>query len=92
MAHSLSSKKRIRQNEKTRARNRARRSALRGKLKGLADSLLHSNAEKAESQFPQAVRALDREAARRTLHPNAAARKKSRLARKMNMLRQKPKT
>ena len=89
MAHSLSSKKRVRQNVKRRALNRARRSTLRGKLRKCDDLLQHSKVQEAETACHETVRALDRAANRRTLHRNAAARRKSRLARRLNALRQK---
>ena len=89
MAHSLSAKKRVRQNVKRRALNRARRSALKGKLRKCSDLLAHDKAEDAARVCRETVRTLDREANRRTLHRNAAARRKSRLARRLNALRQK---
>jgi small subunit ribosomal protein S20 len=88
VAHSLSAKKRIRQNVKRRALNRARRSTLRTKLRKCSD-LLARGAQDAASVVHQTCQTLDREANRGTLHPNAAARRKSRLARRLNALRQK---
>lgn len=89
MAHSLSSKKRIRQNEKRRARNRARRSALKTRLRTVADALGKSDAAAAEKRFREACKLLDREADRGLIHRNAAARRKSRLAARVNALKAK---
>ncbi len=89
MAHSLSAKKRIRQNARRRARNRARRSALKTKLKNSEALLQKGRLEEATQAVQLAIRHLDREANRGTLHRNAAARRKSRLQRKLNALRQK---
>jgi len=89
VAHSLSAKKRIRQNEKRRLRNRARRSALKTRLRAFRDALVRADVELAETRFREACKLLDREADRGLIHRNAAARKKSRLARRLNQLKQK---
>lgn len=89
MAHSLSSKKRIRQNTKRRLVNRARRSALKSKLRDCQESFLHGSTADQEKLVLTAIQCLDRDANRGTLHANAAARRKSRLLRKLNTLRQK---
>lgn len=88
MAHSLSSKKRIRQNARRRALNRARTTALRSRLRICKDSFLHGTAEEAERACRRAIQLLDREADRGLIHRNQAARRKSRLARRLNALRQ----
>ena len=92
MAHSLSSKKRIRQNEKRRLLNRTRRSALRSELRKCSEVVLRGTMEQAADQVREACRRLDREADRGTLHRNAAARRKSRLAKRLNALKQKAAT
>jgi small subunit ribosomal protein S20 len=89
VAHSLSSKKRIRQNVTRRALNRARRSTLRTELRKADDSLAHSGAADVEKVVHETCQDLDREANRGTLHRNAAARRKSRLTRRLNTLKQK---
>ncbi len=47
------------------------------------------DADAAERLFREACKALDREANRGLIHRNAAARRKSKLARTLNVLRQK---
>ncbi len=89
MAHSLSSKKRVRQNIKRRALNRSRRSALRTKLRRCQDLFLRGPVDDAGAAYREVCKTLDREANRGTLHPNAAARRKSRLAHRLNALQQK---
>ncbi len=89
MAHSISAKKRIRQNVKRRAINRARRSTLRTKLRKCSDLLAKGTAQDVASVVHDTCKNLDREANRGTLHPNAAARRKSRLTRRLNALKQK---
>ena len=89
MAHSLSSKKRIRQNVTRRAQNRGRRSALRTTLHKCGDAIAHGATADVEKTVRETCQDLDREANRGTLHRNAAARRKSRLTRRLNALKQK---
>lgn len=84
MAHSLSAKKRIRQNETRHMRNRARRSALKTRLRKCRNELTRGTAESAGTAFHEAASALDRAARKGTIHRNAAARRKSRLAKRLN--------
>jgi small subunit ribosomal protein S20 len=92
VAHSLSSKKRIRQNQTRRARNRARRSILKGHLLACRAELQHGTPESASPFVLRAFKALDQAAVRGTIHRNAAARRKSRLAKRFKTLRQKQAT
>ncbi|MCH8806331.1 MAG: 30S ribosomal protein S20 [Planctomycetes bacterium] len=87
MAHSLSAKKRIRQNIKQRGLNRARRAVLRKRLRSCREALGGGDAVAAERSFRDACKALDREASRGILHRKAAARRKSRLAKHMNAMK-----
>jgi small subunit ribosomal protein S20 len=89
VAHSLSAKKRIRQNLKQRARNRARRTALKSRVRAFSDALVAGDAAVAETKYRETCVQLDREANRGLIHRNAAARRKSRLARRLNALKQK---
>ena len=89
MAHSLSAKKRIRQNEKQRTRNRARRSTLRTRLRAFVDATAGGDSSRAEAKFREACKLLDREADQGLIHRNAAARRKSRLAQRLNALKTK---
>ena len=90
MAHSLSARKRGRQNIRRRTLNRARRAVLRKRLRTCREALADDNVETAEKTYRLACKALDREANRGTLHRNAAARRKSRLARRLNAMRSGP--
>ena len=87
MAHSLSAKKRVRQNFKHRARNRWRKGQLRGGVKEFLSAVHDGDLEQAEQKYAQATRALDKVAAKGTIHKNTAARRKSRLAKRLNALR-----
>ena len=87
MAHSLSSKKRQRQNEKRRAINRQRRSQLRTALRTFNDAVAGGDAEKADSALRSYVKRIDQIAAKGTVHANAAARRKARVQRRLNRLK-----
>jgi small subunit ribosomal protein S20 len=87
VAHSLSAKKRIRQNEKRRARNRHRKSLVRDEVKTYNAAITSGDVTKAEAELKKVVTILDRTAARKTIHKNAASRKRSRLTRKLNALK-----
>lgn len=89
MAHSLSSKKRIRQNQTSRARNRARRSVLKSQLLACRTELQRGTPDTAQPILLKAFKALDQAGASGTIHRNAAARRKSRLAKRLNALRKK---
>jgi len=86
VAHSLSAKKRVRQNAKRRAINRARKSMIKTQIKHLESALNAGDAEKAKEQFRSLARRLDKVASTSTMHKNTAARIKSRMARKVNKL------
>ena len=88
MAHSLSAKKRIRQAAARNMRNRSRRAEIKSQLRDVTDAMGAGNAASAEAQVKAAVKLLDREANRGLIHPNQAARRKSRLAKKLNALKQ----
>ena len=87
MAHSLSAKKRVRQNAKRRLINRSRKSELKTIVKGLDAAMAGSDKKKAAEQYKHLVKKLDRVASKKTIHRNKAARLKSRLARKLAKLK-----
>ena len=89
MAHSLSAKKRVRQNEKSRTTNRARKSQVKTQIKHLEETLSIGDAEKANQELQEVIKKLDKTAATSTMHKKTAARKKSRLAKKVNALETK---
>lgn len=79
MAHTLSAKKRIRQNESHRARNRWRLRAMRTAIKDLNEQLLHGSPEQVRDAYRKASAVIDRTAQKGIIHKNQAARRKSRL-------------
>jgi small subunit ribosomal protein S20 len=87
VAHSLSAKKRVRQTEKRNARNRFRKEMLKQELKGFSAALATNDAGKSETQLKKVVQRLDRNAAKSVIHKNTAARKRSRLTKRLNALK-----
>lgn len=83
MAHSLSAKKRIRQNVKQRARNRWRKDQIKQAVREFNDALRRGDKDQAAQQLRVVYKKLDQVAAKGTIHKNAAARKKSRLAKRL---------
>jgi small subunit ribosomal protein S20 len=89
VAHSLSAKKRIRQNEKRRGINRARKSQARTQVRHFEAALGRGDAESASEEYRLAVAKLDKTAGTGTMHKRTVARKKSRLAKRLNSLEAK---
>ena len=87
MAHSLSAKKRVRQNLKLRARNRARKDLIKVQLKAFTVATTSGDLKKAETELRAVASRLDKTVAKGSLHKNTAARKRSRLAKRLNALR-----
>lgn len=87
MARSLSSNKRMRQNAKRAARNKIRKTTIKTAVSQVKDALTAKDAPNAEKSFRNATKVLDRNAARGTIHRNTAARRKSRLAKRINALK-----
>ena len=86
MAHSLSAKKRVRQNATRKAINRARKSRVKTQLKKFEAAVTGTDVKAAAEQFRLLVKRLDQTAATSTLHKKTAARKKSRMAKRLNAM------
>ena len=86
MAHSLSAKKRVRQNAKRRMINRARKSMVKTQIKHLETAIGDGDSTKAADQLKSLTQKLDRFATTSTMHRNTAARIKSRMTRRVNAL------
>ncbi|GFR37374.1 30S ribosomal protein S20 [Insulibacter thermoxylanivorax] len=78
--------KRARQNEKRRAHNASQKSALRTAIKAVETAVANNELEKAQAALIIATKKLDKAASKGLIHKNAAANKKSRLAKKVNAL------
>lgn len=87
MANSASAKKRIRQNEKRRQRNAQVRSRVRTRLNQFRDALKSGDVDKAEEQFRVVEAQLDRAVRKGVIPKNRASRKTSRIAKRLNKMR-----
>ena len=76
MPHTESAKKRMRQAKAHATLNRTQRSQLRTAVKKVRSA----TGAQAKAAYDEAVRLLDRAGRKSLIHPNAAARSKSRLA------------
>jgi small subunit ribosomal protein S20 len=83
LAHSLSAKKRIRQNLKRRGQNRWRKRQVKEAERAFDEALRAGDTDKAAEQLKLVYKRLDQVAAKGTIHKNAAARRKSRLAKRL---------
>ena len=81
-----SAKKRMRQNVKRRAWNFPVRSELKSLFKKVLVLIKDGKAEEAQKLMPKVYSIIDMACKKQILHPNNAARKKSRLARALNDL------
>jgi small subunit ribosomal protein S20 len=89
VANSLSAKKRVRQNAKSRTINRARKSQVKTQVKRFDAALEAGDVEVASEQYRLVAQKLDKTAATSTMHKKTAARQKSRLAQRLNALKAK---
>ncbi|MBP1889506.1 small subunit ribosomal protein S20 [Clostridium moniliforme] len=86
MANIKSAKKRIKVTETKTLKNRMIKSALKTAIKKFEMAIEANNAEEAKALFVKATKSLDMAASKGVLHKNMVARKKSRLAAKLNAM------
>lgn len=79
MANSAQARKRARQAEKHRQHNASRRNMARTYLKKVLKAIVAGDKEGAVNAYREAVPVIDRAAGKGLIHPNKAARHKSRL-------------
>jgi small subunit ribosomal protein S20 len=84
MPHTRSAKKSLRKSEKRRLHNRAAKKAIKTEVKKFVDMLKSGSADSLIQELKVVTKKLDKAAARRIIHRNTAARKKSQLARMLN--------
>lgn len=80
MAHTASARKRNRQNKQRNARNRSAKHAIKTYVARVMSAVEAKDFSSASREFQFASKRIDKAAARRIVHPNTAARTKSRLA------------
>lgn len=88
MAHSLSAKKRVRQNIARRARNRWRLKRMRTAIKAFSLKVSSGDLNGADEAFRKASSEIDRNAQRGVIHKNQAARRKSRMSARLKAKKQ----
>lgn len=87
LANIQSAIKQIRTSEKRRLRNRVHLSGARTRAKRALQAIAAGKWEPAAAATQQAIAALDRAAQKGVIHPNNAARRKSRLMKALNALK-----
>lgn len=86
MATHASAQKRARQSEKRRLRNVARKSLLKTSAKKVLLAVEEKNVEEARKALARAIPIIQKVASKKVIHKKTAARKISRLAKKVNTL------
>ena len=86
MEHSKSAAKRVRQDRSRRLEHRSNKTYIKTRVKKFMVAVEEGSLQDARTEYNRTAQALDRAARKRLIHPNLAARKKSRLARKLNAL------
>jgi small subunit ribosomal protein S20 len=90
LANTKSTEKRIRQNEKSRKHNTEIKSSLKTAAKKVIKKIsASSNPEETKENFKQFVKRIDTAVRKGVVHKKNAARKKSRLAKRMNSVAKK---
>ena len=83
MPNAESAKKRMRQDAVKHARNLWRKRRIKDQVKSFLSAVHSHDAAKAEEEFRKTCGVLDKIACTGTIHKNTAARRKSRLARRL---------
>jgi small subunit ribosomal protein S20 len=86
LANSKSAEKRARQDTERRARNVAQRSRVRTSIKKVVSTIKAGDKDQAAVALKEATPVIDSMARKGIIHPNKAARHKSRLARQVKAL------
>lgn len=81
--------KRVRQSDSRRARNRWRKRTIKDKTDGFMNAIQSGDVAAAETAFKDVSRQLDMVSSTSTMHKNTAARRKSRMSRRLRDLKQK---
>jgi small subunit ribosomal protein S20 len=81
-----SSERSVKTDAERRAKNFAVRSTVKSATRKVVETTAANNADEAKNLLIKATRTIDKAAAKGVIHKNAAARKKSRLARKVNAI------
>lgn len=88
MANTKSAKKQIRNSYRKWLRNRYVKGNMRGAVQSVREAIAADNVEEAKALMPRAASQLDKAARKNVIHPNKAARLKSRLMQQINALQE----
>jgi len=86
LANIKSQIKRNKQNQKRRMRNRVYRGTARTYVRKAEAAIKVGDAQASQEEVLKAIRALDKAASKGVIHKNNAARRKSRLVKKLNSM------
>ena len=86
LANTAQARKRVRQSEKARTRNAAQKSNFRTSIKKVLKSLSDKNRDQSNVDFKEAMSVIDKLVIKGLIHKNKAARQKSRLNKKIQVL------
>ena len=89
MAHTLSANKRIRQSEVRRAKNKSVKSKMKTTIKKYKSALAAGDVQTAEIALRKSISTIYSTAGKGIIHKNQAARRASRMTKKLNALRAK---
>ena len=92
MANTKSAQKQIRVSQRRRVRNKSVRSQTKTLIDKAEDLVLSKEIESAKGAVTAAISYLDKAVGKGVIHPNSAARRKSRLMKKLNMAQAEPRT
>lgn len=92
MPNTTSAKKQVRVNLKKQLRNKSIRSQNKTLVKKAEGFVFSGQIEEAEGGVKAAIRSIDKAARKGIMHPNTAARRKSRLMKKLNQAKAEPTT
>ena len=87
MPNTESAKKRVRQSVKRRALNRWRKDRIKTQIRSFLKAVQAHDVELAEAEYRKTVSLLDKVSHTSTLHKNTAARRKSRLSRRLKAMK-----
>ena len=90
MPQTKSAKKEIRATKKKRLRNKTARSQCKSRVTKAEGLIFSSELEKGKKATVAAISSLDKAAEKGIIHPNNAARRKSRLMKKLNNAQAQP--
>lgn len=88
MPNTQAAKKRMRQSDKRRETNRGRKAEIRTFTRKVTEAIEAKDAKAGEAEMRKLQEKLDKAAKAATIHPNKAARRKSRMMKQLNKAKQ----